>query len=92
MAKLLAKLTFALLQVYLRKEQLSLDVIKQCRVKCPTAQDKQKVLKAMIFPNCEKLGQTIIFTQSRANAHALHRLVCFCLLCLKKRSPVLQNE
>ena len=68
------------MQVYLRKEQLSLDVIKQCRVKCPTAQDKQKVLKDMIFPNCEKLGQTIVFVASRANAHALHRVVCFCLL------------
>lgn len=62
-------------QVYLRKEQLSLDVIKQCRVKCPTAQDKQKVLKDMIFPNCEKLGQTIVFVASRANAHALHRVL-----------------
>lgn len=63
------------MQVYLRKEQLSLDVIKQCRVRCPTPQDKQKVLREMIFPNCEKLGQTIIFVTTRQNAHTLHRVV-----------------
>ncbi|KAL3138207.1 hypothetical protein ABBQ38_005428 [Trebouxia sp. C0009 RCD-2024] len=62
-------------QVYLRKEQLSLDVIKQCRVRCPTPQDKQKVLREMIFPNCEKLGQTIIFVTTRQNAHTLHRVL-----------------
>jgi len=27
----------------------------------------------MIFPNCEKLGQTIIFVRSREEAHELHR-------------------
>ena len=62
-------------QVFLQKEQLSLDVIKQCRVKCPAAVDKQKVLKEMIFPNCERLGQTIVFVTTRQNAHTLHRVV-----------------
>ena len=62
-------------QVFLKKEQLSLDVIKQCRVRCPAAVDKQKVLKDMIFPNCEKLGQTIVFVTTRQNAHTLHRVV-----------------
>ena len=69
-----------MMQVYLRKEQLSLDVIKQCRVRCPAPKDKQTVLRESIFPNCEKLGQTIIFVDSRANAHGLHRMVSFCLL------------
>lgn len=73
------------MQVYLRKEQLSLDVIKQCRVRCPTPQDKQKVLRDSIFPNCEKLGQTIIFVGSRANAHGLHRMVSLCLLHLPSK-------
>lgn len=59
-------------KVFLAKEQLSLDVIKQCRVRCPVATDKQKVLRDMIFPNCEKLGQTIIFVQTRQIARQLH--------------------
>ena len=68
-------------QVFLAKEQLSLDVIKQCRVKCPTVVDKQKVLREMIFPNCEKLGQTIIFVRTRETARSLHALVQpLCLL------------
>jgi len=62
-------------QVFLQREQLSLDVIKQCRVKCPTVPDKQKVLKEMIFPNCEKLGQTIIFVRTRDTARSLHNMV-----------------
>jgi hypothetical protein len=42
---------------------------------CQTKQDKNTVLKEMIFPNCEKLGQTIIFTQTRANAKNLHEIM-----------------
>ncbi len=30
---------------------------------CPTPLDKVLVLEEMIFPQCEKLGQTIIFDQ-----------------------------
>ena len=39
---------------------------------CPTPDAKVRVLKEMIFPNCEKLGQTIIFvrTQVRKRARA----------------------
>ena len=39
---------------------------------CPTPQDKLMVLKDMIFPQCEKLGQTIIFVRTRETARALH--------------------
>jgi hypothetical protein len=33
------------------------------------------VLQDQIFPNCEKLGQTIIFTRTRAEAARLHQLM-----------------
>lgn len=59
-------------QVFIPKEDLSLDVIKQYRVVCPTAKDKVRVLADMIFPQCEKLGQTIIFVRTRETARALH--------------------
>lgn len=58
--------------VFLPKEQLSLDVIKQYRVEVPTRPEKYQVLSERIFPNCEKLGQTIIFVRSRNFARNLH--------------------
>lgn len=58
--------------VFVPKEDLSLDVIKQYRVVCPTPTAKLKVLSDMIFPQCEKLGQTIIFVRTRETARALH--------------------
>lgn len=58
--------------VFIDKEDLSLDVIKQYKVVCPDAMSKTKVLKDMIFPQCEKLGQTIIFVRMRETARALH--------------------
>ncbi len=67
--------------MFLKKEQLSLDVIKQCRVRCPKALDKQRVLKDMILPNCEKLGQTIIFVQTRELARQLHQVVRYLADC-----------
>lgn len=39
---------------------------------CPDRQAKTRVLKEMIFPNCERLGQTIIFVRTRDTAKALH--------------------
>lgn len=62
-------------QVFVPKEDLSLDVIKQYRVYCPTPADKVKVLRDMIFPQCEKLGQTIIFVRTREAARALHSVM-----------------
>ncbi|CAL8468415.1 g7955 [Coccomyxa elongata] len=59
-------------QVFVPREDLSLDVIKQYRVECPTPLDKVSVLKEMIFPQCEKLGQTIIFVRTREVARSLH--------------------
>jgi ATP-dependent RNA helicase DDX19/DBP5 len=62
-------------QVFIPKEELSLDVIKQYRVYCPRGADKVKVLKDMIFPLCEKLGQTIIFVRTRETARSLHAVM-----------------
>ena len=33
------------------------------------------MLQEQIFPNCEKLGQTIIFTRTRAEAARLHQMM-----------------
>lgn len=43
--------------------------------RCPTRDDKTVVLKDMIFPLCEKLGQTIIFVRTRDTARRLHQHV-----------------
>ncbi|XP_057818251.1 DEAD-box ATP-dependent RNA helicase 38 [Cryptomeria japonica] len=59
-------------QVFVKKEELSLDVIKQYRVKCPDKLAKVQVLKDRIFPLAEKLGQSIIFVRTRESASMLH--------------------
>lgn len=59
-------------RVFIPKEDLSLDVIKQYKVVCPSKAEKTGVLKEMIFPVCEKLGQTIIFVRTRDTASKLH--------------------
>mmetsp|Transcript_17552 Transcript_17552/g.44569 ORF Transcript_17552/g.44569 Transcript_17552/m.44569 type:complete len:594 (+) Transcript_17552:220-2001(+) len=58
-------------KVFVPKEELSLDVVQQCRVDCPTEPDKVAVLTEMVLPNCEHLGQTIIFVKSRVSASLL---------------------
>lgn len=59
-------------QVFVPKEELSLDVISQYNVLCPSPLDKVSVMKDMIFPNCEKLGQTIIFVRTKETSRQLH--------------------
>ncbi|KAL2622656.1 hypothetical protein R1flu_002861 [Riccia fluitans] len=59
--------------IFVEKEALSLDVIKQYRVRCPTGEAKVSVLKDRIFPAAEKLGQSIIFVRTRDSASDLHR-------------------
>jgi ATP-dependent RNA helicase DDX19/DBP5 len=51
---------------------------------CPTPIDKVVVLEEMIFPQCEKLGQTIIFVRTREIARTLHAAVRPCRHCLCK--------
>lgn len=58
--------------IFVAKEELSLDVIAQYNVVCPGRDAKTRVLKEMVFPNCERLGQTIIFVRTKEAARALH--------------------
>lgn len=46
----------------------------------PNPTDKITVLKDMIFPQCEKLGQTIIFVRTREMCRRLHREVLSAVL------------
>ncbi|CAD7699818.1 unnamed protein product [Ostreobium quekettii] len=62
-------------EVFLPKEELSLEVIKQYRVNVPQKEDKVWVLLQQILPNCEKLGQTIIFVRTREMARVLHGML-----------------
>ena len=60
-------------QIFLAKEDLSLDVIKQYKVKVPSREDKATVVKERIFELADlKSGQSIIFVKTRANAAKLH--------------------
>ncbi|KAG0605022.1 hypothetical protein M758_9G026200 [Ceratodon purpureus] len=59
--------------IFVEKEQLSLDVIRQYQVVCPDARSKINVLKDRIFPAAEKLGQSIIFVRTRGSASELHK-------------------
>ncbi|CAM6127994.1 unnamed protein product [Calypogeia fissa] len=60
-------------KIFVPKEDLSLDVIKQYRVRCPSVSSKVIVLKDRIFPAAEKLGQSIIFARTRLSASELHK-------------------
>ena len=60
-------------RVFVAKEQLSLDVIKQYRV-----DEKDTVLQEYILKNADRLGQTIIFVASRRTAQALYQVHTYC--------------
>mmetsp|Transcript_42502 Transcript_42502/g.51592 ORF Transcript_42502/g.51592 Transcript_42502/m.51592 type:complete len:496 (-) Transcript_42502:181-1668(-) len=60
-------------KVFVKAEDLSLDVISQHRVDCPKESDKDDVLKNRILPHCDKLGQTIIFVRTKRTAKELHQ-------------------
>jgi len=59
--------------IFVEKEALSLDVIKQYKIHCPTSSAKIDTLKDRIFPAAEKLGQSIIFVRTRGSASELHK-------------------
>ncbi|OVA00946.1 Helicase [Macleaya cordata] len=60
-------------QLFVKKEELSLDVVKQYKVNCPDELAKIQVIKDKIFELAENLGQTIIFVNSRKSAIELHK-------------------
>eukprot|EP00850_Spirogloea_muscicola_P006216 SM000029S10511 [mRNA] locus=s29:525220:528427:- [translate_table: standard] len=59
--------------VFIKPNELSLDVIRQYRVRVPSRDAKAEVLRQRIFPAAEKLGQSIIFVRTRESARELHR-------------------
>mmetsp|Transcript_802 Transcript_802/g.2620 ORF Transcript_802/g.2620 Transcript_802/m.2620 type:complete len:478 (+) Transcript_802:184-1617(+) len=73
-------------QVFLEKEKLSLDKIKQYQVSVESHEAKVKLMKDTIFPSCEKLGQTIIFVRAKKTARELNntlRDVSFPVSCIE---------
>ncbi|XP_002519437.2 DEAD-box ATP-dependent RNA helicase 38 [Ricinus communis] len=60
-------------QLFVKKEELSLDAVKQYKVYCPDEMAKVLVIKDRILELAEKLGQTIIFVKTRRSASMLHQ-------------------
>ena len=60
-------------QMFVKKDELSLQVVKQCKVKCPDELSKMLVIKDKIFELGHKLGQTIIFVDTKNSAGMLHK-------------------
>lgn len=60
-------------QLFVKKEELSLESVKQYKVKCPDELSKVMVIKDRIFELGENLGQTIIFVRTRHSASTLHK-------------------
>lgn len=59
-------------QMFVKKEELSLDSVKQYKVYCPDELAKLMVIKDKILELGEKVGQTIIFVRTRESARRLH--------------------
>ncbi|KAG7961234.1 hypothetical protein I3843_09G005300 [Carya illinoinensis] len=60
-------------QLFVKKEDLSLESVKQYKVHCPDERAKTLVIKDRIFELGENLGQTIIFVRTRHSAGILHK-------------------
>ncbi|KAJ9559016.1 hypothetical protein OSB04_013630 [Centaurea solstitialis] len=59
-------------QLFVQKEELSLDSVKQYKVKVPNEHSKIMVIKDKIMELGQKVGQTIIFVRTRRSAGMLH--------------------
>ncbi|XP_076917804.1 DEAD-box ATP-dependent RNA helicase 38-like [Bidens hawaiensis] len=59
-------------QLFVKKEELSLDSVKQYKVNLPDELSKIMVIKDKIMDLGEKVGQTIIFVKTRRSAGMLH--------------------
>ncbi|XP_059646782.1 DEAD-box ATP-dependent RNA helicase 38 [Cornus florida] len=60
-------------QMFVNKEELSLESVKQYKVNCPDELSKIKVIKDRIFELGNKVGQRIIFVRTRNSASMLHQ-------------------
>ncbi|CAL5334645.1 unnamed protein product [Camellia sinensis] len=60
-------------QMFVNREELSLESVKQYKVKCPDELAKIMVIKDRIFELGHRVGQTIIFVRTRNSASMLHK-------------------
>jgi ATP-dependent RNA helicase DDX19/DBP5 len=60
-------------EYFVKKEELSLEAVKQYKVHCPDELAKIEVIKDYIFELGENVGQTIIFVRTRNSAKMLHK-------------------
>ncbi|GFP81303.1 dead-box ATP-dependent RNA helicase 38 [Phtheirospermum japonicum] len=60
-------------QMFVKKEELSLESVKQYKVHCPDEHSKRAVIKHQILELGDKVGQTIVFVQTRNSASMLHK-------------------
>ncbi|XP_061337686.1 DEAD-box ATP-dependent RNA helicase 38 [Gastrolobium bilobum] len=60
-------------KLFVKKEELSLDAVKQYKVYCPDELSKIEVIKDYILEIGENVGQTIIFVRTRNSAKMLHK-------------------
>ncbi|KAE9612343.1 putative RNA helicase [Lupinus albus] len=60
-------------KLFVKKEELSLDAVKQYKVRCPDELSKIEVIKDYMFEIGENVGQTIIFVRTRESAKMLHK-------------------
>lgn len=59
--------------MFVKKEELSLESVKQYKVDCPDELSKVMVIKDKILELGQKVGQTIIFVRTRNSASNLHK-------------------
>ncbi|KAI4300381.1 hypothetical protein L6164_033767 [Bauhinia variegata] len=60
-------------KLFVRREELSLEAVKQYKVNCIDELSKIEVIKDYIFEIGENVGQTIIFVRTRNSARMLHK-------------------
>eukprot|EP01025_Chloroclados_australasicus_P044177 TRINITY_DN4766_c1_g1_i1.p1 TRINITY_DN4766_c1_g1~~TRINITY_DN4766_c1_g1_i1.p1 ORF type:complete len:535 (-),score=43.45 TRINITY_DN4766_c1_g1_i1:518-1948(-) len=59
-------------RVFVPQDEISLDIIRQYRVKCRDLRAKMSLLIDTILPLCDRVGQAIIFVRTREMAKRLH--------------------
>ncbi|RAL51668.1 hypothetical protein DM860_010386 [Cuscuta australis] len=60
-------------QIFVKKEELSLESVKQFKVHCPDELSKVMVVKDKMLDLGAKVGQTIIFVRTREGARMLYK-------------------
>ncbi|XP_057779296.1 DEAD-box ATP-dependent RNA helicase 38 isoform X2 [Salvia miltiorrhiza] len=60
-------------QMFVKKEELSLESVKQYKVHCPDELSKIMVIKDQILNLGDKVGQTIVFVKTKNTASMLHQ-------------------